>query len=264
MSLIKDFIHRVMDVPRPLHTLSDGSSLRIMSAKELIRIPIWKGNRIIDQTHVDTIKASIKGNVKALDFGYRIVSLMVDDAGGNQVRELFVIDGQHRHRVLYDYFHENVCVEDFPIVIIEKEVHQESDIISYFKKLNTQMAIPWKSDPSMIANQYIGAVEAIFKKDKKPLLRPGATKRPYLSVEKLREALLEVCKRGLLGEGADDVRSFVERVVAYNARALKDADMSILSAKKGDADIIQKAADLKFMLAVDLGLGWVSQCASSS
>ena len=262
MSIIKDFIHRVMDVPKSLHKLSDGSSLRIMGAKELIRIPIWKGNRIIDQSHVDTIKNSIKGNVRALDFGYRIVSLMVDDAGGNQVRELFIIDGQHRHRVLYDYFHENICVEDFPIVIIEKEVQQESDIIAYFKKLNTQMAIPWKSDPSMIANQYIGAIEGVFKKDKKPLIRSGATKRPYLSIEKLREALIDVCKRGLLGEGADDVRSFIERVVAYNARSLKDADIASLSAKKGDADIIQRAAALKFMLAVDLNLGWISECAA--
>ena len=247
--------------PVNLHTLHDGSIVRLIQAKELIRIPIWKGNRIIDQAHVDTIKTSIK-DIKSLDFGFRIVSLAVEDAGGNRVRELFIIDGQHRHRVLTDYFTETVCAEDFPIVVIEKQVADESEIISYFKKLNTQMAIPWKSDPNIIANQYIQALQDEFNNGKsqaKKLIRAGATKRPYLSSDKLREVLLDLCKRDVLKEG-DAVKEFVTRVVAWNTAAVAGADMAALEAKK-DSDLIQRAAGLKFMLGVDLKLAWLATCA---
>ena len=252
----------ILKEPLSLHTLHDGSSVRIIQAKELIRIPIWNGNRIINQSHVDKLKASIK-DIKALDFGFRIVSLAVEDAGGNSVRELFIIDGQHRHRVLTDYFAENMFAEDFPIVIIEKEVADESDIISYFKKLNTQMAISWKSDPNLIANQYLQALADEFNKGKsqaKKVVRSGATKRPYLSSDKLREVLLDLCKRDILKEG-EAVKEFVGRVVAWNKTAVDGADMAALESKKGDGDIIQRAAELKFMLAVDLKLGWVMRCA---
>jgi hypothetical protein len=249
----------ILKEPLSLHTLHDGSSVRLIQAKELIRIPIWNGNRIIDQTHVDKLKLSIK-DIKTLDFGFRIVSLAVEDAGGRLTRELFIIDGQHRHRVLTDYFAENMFAEDFPIVIIEKQVAGESDIITYFKKLNTQMAISWKSDPNLIANQYLQAIEGEFNKDKsqaKKVIRAGATKRPYLSSDKLREVLLDLCKRDILKEG--DAAEFVVRLVAWNKAAVAGADMAALEAK--NADIIQRAAELKFMLAVDLKLGWVMRCA---
>jgi len=252
----------ILKEPLSLHTLHDGSRVRLMQAKELIRIPIWNGNRIIDQNHVDKLKSSIK-DIKTLDFGFRIVSLDVEDAGGRRVRELFIIDGQHRHRVLTDYFAENMFADDFPIVVIEKEVTDESEIINYFKKLNTQMAIPWKSDPSLIANQYIQALEGEFNKGKsqaKKLIRAGATKRPYLSSDKLREVLLDLCKRDILKDG-DVVNEFVVRVVAWIKTAVAGADMAALEAKKGDGDIIQRAAEMKFMLAVDLKLGWVMRCA---
>jgi hypothetical protein len=245
-----------------LHTLHDGSKVRIIQAKELIRIPIWNGNRIIDQNHVDRLKSSIK-DIKTLDFGFRIVSLAIEDAGGRRVRELFIIDGQHRHRVLTDYFAENMFADDFPIVVIEKEVTDESEIISYFKKLNTQMAIPWKSDPSLIANQYIQALEGEFNKGKsqaKKLIRAGATKRPYLSSDKLREVLLDLCKRDVLKDGADAVKEFVDRVVAWNKASVAGADMAALEAKK-DSELIQRGAELKFMLAIDLRLGWLVSCA---
>jgi hypothetical protein len=252
----------ILKEPLSLHTLHDGSSVRIIQAKELIRIPIWNGNRIIDQTHVDKLKASIK-DIKTLDFGFRIVSLAVEDAGGRLTRELFIIDGQHRHRVLTDYFTENLFAEDFPIVIIEKKVADESEIIAYFKKLNTQMAISWKSDPNLIANDYLQAIEGAFnngKTEAKKLIRAGATKRPYLSSDKLRQVLVDLCKRDVLKEGADAIKEFLARVVALNKEAVAGADMAALEAKK-DSDLIQRAAELKFMLAIDVKLGWVMRCA---
>lgn len=60
-----------------LATLHDGSVLKIIRAKQLINIPIWKGNRIIDMKHVDELAAAVGENVKRLDFNYRIVTLHV-------------------------------------------------------------------------------------------------------------------------------------------------------------------------------------------
>lgn len=68
-----------------LHTLYDGSEVRVMGAKELIKVPVWNGNRIIDGGHVQRIKSSLGSRVQKLDFGYRIVTYDENDAGGNTV-----------------------------------------------------------------------------------------------------------------------------------------------------------------------------------
>jgi hypothetical protein len=44
-----------------------------MSARALIRIPIWKGNRIIDLEHVKNIKDSVDYRAYLLDSGYRTI-----------------------------------------------------------------------------------------------------------------------------------------------------------------------------------------------
>ena len=56
-----------------IHTYSDGSKLFKMSALALIRIPIWKGNRIIDLEHVKNIKESVNYNAYFLDSGYKTI-----------------------------------------------------------------------------------------------------------------------------------------------------------------------------------------------
>jgi hypothetical protein len=245
-----------------LHTLNDGSVLKLISAKELVAIPIWNGNRIIDKAHVDTIKASVKDNIKALDFGFRIVTYVVTDPNGLLVKESKIIDGQHRHRVLRDYFLENYFQEDFQIVVLDKEVTSESEKITYFKQLNTQLPIAWKSDPAMVTNEYIKALEAKFNTKKESMIRDKSTKRPYLSVEKVREEFQKIFKvKGVASESPEDINAFVERVVALNERLIQGADMAILqSGKKETMDIIQKAAAKKFMLAVDPKLKWISLC----
>lgn len=245
-----------------LHTLHDGSTLKLISAKELVAIPIWNGNRIIDQAHVDTIKASVKDNIKSLDFGFRIVTDVVTDPNGLLVKESKIIDGQHRHRVLRDYFLENYFHEDFQIVVLEKELTSESEKITYFKQLNTQLPIAWKSDPAMVTNEYIKALEAKFNTKKESMIRDKSTKRPYLSVEKVREEFMKIFKvKGVASESSEDIKAFVERVATLNERLIQESDMAILQAgKKETADLIQKAVAKKFMLAVDPKLKWISEC----
>ena len=60
-------------IPKMLHTLHDGSHVRLMKARELVAIPVWNGNRTIDHKHVETIKDSLY-DIKHIDFGFRIVT----------------------------------------------------------------------------------------------------------------------------------------------------------------------------------------------
>jgi hypothetical protein len=196
--------------------------------------------------------------VKKLDFGYRIVTYDERDAGGNKITSSCVIDGQHRHKVLYDHFHASLCEADFPVVILEKKVSCESEIITYFKELNNQMPILWKTDPNMVANEYIRELSLVFNTKKETLIRPKSTTRPYLSVEKLREAL--VASADSMKESPEDIKAFVARVIQHNLKAVEHSGLSIALAKKGQGDIIQKAANHKFMLAVDPRLPWIAEC----
>ena len=241
-----------------LHTLHDGSEVRIMGAKELIKVPVWNGNRIIDGGHVQRIKSSLGPKVQKLDFGYRIVTYDEKDAGGNTVTSSCIIDGQHRHRVLCDFFQDSLCEPDFQVVVLEKKVKCEGEIITYFKELNNQMPILWKSDPNMLANEYINALTAVFNLKKEVLIRPKATTRPYLSAEKLREELRRVGQ--LLKESPEEIKGFVEKVLRWNAKAMEESSLNITFAKKGQGEIIQKAASHRFMLAVDPKLPWVEAC----
>lgn len=242
-----------------LHTLHDGSQVRVMYARELVAIPVWNGNRTIDHTHVETIKASLH-DIRALDFGFRIVTCMVEDAGGNIIKESKIIDGQHRHRVLTDHFQDNFCADDFPVIVLEKAVATEAEIITYFRRLNTQLPIVWKSDPAMVANEYIKALELRFNTKKERFIRSGATKRPYISADKIREKFLEVFKRkGIASESHQAINVFIQRVGTWNEKETKASELILLQDRK-DKDIIQKAADKKFMLAVDAKLGWISEC----
>lgn len=237
-----------------LHTLHDGSNLRVMDVKELISIPVWKGNRIINHDHVENIKRSVGNNIKKLDFGFRIVTYEEKDAGGNLIKNSCVIDGQHRHKVLTDHFNTTLCEQDFPVIVLERFIKDESEIITYFKELNNQLAIPWKSDPNILANNYIHALCLAFNQ-KETLIRQKTTTRPYLSTEKLREKLVEI---GGLCESPEMVRAFVERVRAYNEKELKEAHMLAMYSK--NPGIIEKAHTHKFMLAVNTCLPWIKEC----
>jgi len=242
-----------------LHTLHDGSHVRLMNARELVAIPVWNGNRTIDHNHVETIKASLH-DIKALDFGFRIVTSMEQDAGGNVIKESKIIDGQHRHKVLSDHFKENLCAEDFQIIVLEKAVSTEAEIITYFRRLNTQLPIAWKSDPAMVANEYIKALELKFNTKKEKFIRSGATKRPYVSTDKIREKFLEVFKKkGIASESPQVIKAFIQKVEQWNDKETKASEFVLLQDRK-DKDIIQKAADKKFMLAVDAKLPWISDC----
>jgi len=181
----------------------------VMRANELIGLPVCQLNRIIDSAHVARIRAAVGDEVRTLDFGYRLVRCPIVDGGGATVWAMFLVDGQHRHAVLREYFTSELCAADFDVVVIVKDVATEMEIIEYFNTLNTVKPILW-SDPNLVVNLYIQGLEAEFNKGKTVFLRKGATCRPYLSVDKLREQL--TARAGRLGAGRVAVAAFVARV----------------------------------------------------
>ena len=232
-----------------LHTLSDGSTLRIMGSRELIAIPTWKGNRVIDMTHVEQLRNAIGSNIKSLDFGYRIVTYNTVDAMGKTIQESAIVDGQHRTRVLMEYYRANPFDLEFPVVVLEKRVDSEYDVISYFNAINNSKPIKY-TDNNLIINKYIQELERVFNVKKQLAIRPKATCRPYLSADKLREQLTKYV--GQLSDSPLAAQQFALRVKEWNRQ-------QVLAASQADSELLQKAAKVEFMLAVDSRLRWIPE-----
>jgi hypothetical protein len=244
-----------------LHTYNDGSSLKVMTSRELVTLPIWKGQRILDKTHSDSIKAAVGSNVKYLDSGYSIVKYKEENADGNTVTSSYLIDGQHRASVIRDYYKDTICEADFNVTVMEKEVETETDAIEYFNKINNVKAQQWRMDPNLIINNYIGALEKVYNKNKKcPLIR-STNVRPYLCSANLREVLSNNTK--LLKNTNDAITKFVEASVKYNKELITKFSIDLTQENSKESKLKQRAVDVNFALAYDTKLKWVNILLSS-
>lgn len=244
-----------MDHSNPiLHTYHDGSTLRLTSAKALIQIPIWKGNRVKDSSHVAALKSAVGAAVQNLDKGYHVIKYKETDAAGTAVEQAYIIDGQHRATVLADYFASTLCEPDFPVTYTEIVVNNEAEAIEYFNRINNAKPIHYKEDPVLIANRYIEKLVKAFPGTKTaPLFRDKATHRPYIQTEKLRELLIV---------NVDKIKCtadvFVERAAVKNKKMLDELDLAEVAGhiKEKDKGIITKARELRFALGVDAHMAW--------
>jgi hypothetical protein len=239
-----------------MHTFHNGSVLRVCTAKELVKIPIWNGNRTLDKEHANRIRDAVGSAVTQLDSGYHIITYNEPDTTGTPVRQSYIIDGQHRAHVLREHFLSGMCEPDFPVVVTEKSVESEADAIEYFNAINNVKPQRWRTDPAILANQYIAELERTFN-GKTKFIRPN-TVRPYLSVEKLRDVLKENITN--LAQEPAAIRAFCQRVLAKNQQMLAQSDMLLLSGHK-DSRYYERASEVKFMLAVDPKLPWVAELA---
>jgi len=226
-----------------------------MKASELVSVPVWKGNRIIDSAHVAAIRSTVGSAVQSLDFGYRLVTYNAMDAAGRTILVTELVDGQHRHAVLCEHFKPPYFGTDFDVVVTVKHVDSELEIIEYFNTLNSVKSIIW-TDTNLVVNAYIAALERAFNKPKHVFIRKAATHRPYLSAEKIRE---ELKKYSALPGSKSAVEAFVGKVVAWNTERMRTAELeAALSGKSAEA--LTKAAGIGFMLAIDAKLPWIRAC----
>lgn len=243
-----------------LHTFSDGSTLSLRSVKELIQIPVWKGNRIMDRTHVANIQADIGNNIQCLDSSiFRVVTYYELDVYNNAIAQSYLIDGQHRAYILRTHFEETLCERDFVVPVIEKHVESETEAIEYFNMLNNVKPMQWEQDPRQLANKYVVALCDVFGKEKKnQKIRPGATKRPFLSADLLREVLELHVKQLKTTDSA--IARFVSKVQEWNRKKLEFFQLQLLQAGDKQARLLQSALDRGFALAYDQTLPWIREC----
>ena len=76
---------------RVIHTYHDGSVLGVMSSRRLVRLPIWKGQRIMDAGRVSEMKCAIGTRVQCLDSGYHVVKYNEDTADGRLIESVYLI-----------------------------------------------------------------------------------------------------------------------------------------------------------------------------
>jgi hypothetical protein len=244
-----------------LHTYTDGSQLFTISARALSLIPIWKGNRIVDLTHVQQIKDSIKGCINLLDSGYKIIKYTddsdityEDSKTIKTIMQSFIIDGQHRLMVLKDYFETTTFreINDFQVTVTEIRVDSETEAIEYFNRINNTRPIRFEEDINLIINKYIECLIKEFS-PKMKLFRTSATKRPFLSVDKFREALQKRADKIKLVP----IASFVEQCKSINRSIIQDLESRSLNEKDKDIKMIHKMIELEFALAWDDKFCWL-------
>ena len=240
-----------------LHQYNDGSVLKKMSARELISIPIWNGNRILDKEHASKIKEAIGNNINKLDSGYTIIRYNEDASDGRVVLSSYLIDGQHRASVIRDFYNSTICEPDFELTITEKTVESESEAIDYFNSINNVKPQYWKTDPNLLVNNYIKALELRYNKNKKSLLiRNDNTKRPYLSVGTLREVLKMNIE--FLKSNSDDINRFIDKVDKYNTKLINIFRIELTQHNAKDEKIKERMICVDFALAYDLKLRWIA------
>ena len=241
-----------------LHTYSDGSKLYKMSASSLSRIPIWKGNRIIDFKHVDNIKSSINSNGFLLDSGYKTIQYDEVDENEKTVKKTYLIDGQHRISVVNDYFENIIDAKDFPITVTEIRVDSELDAIEYFNKINNVKPIQFQEDPNLLINKYLQKLITSFPVKGK-LFRTGATKRPYLSVDKFREALT----KRFDNLKKISIEKFIKECKLMNTKIIQELEIRSLNKNDKELKIINKILELEFALAWDDKFKWLDTILST-
>lgn len=234
-----------------LHEYNDGSCLYRMSARSLCRIPIWKGNRVLDPAHVEALRSAVGTDVATLDSGYKVIRYEEEEEKGGKVKRSYVLDGQHRLRVLQDAFTVLGPEVDFIVTVTEREVASEEEAITYFNQINHAKPISYTEDDTMIANRYLSAVLRTFDGPMK-LIRQGATRRPYLSADKLREQLV----KHLSVVRTYSVEEFARLVQAVNERLVKELRENEPIDMSRNA-ITRKMLELGFALASDEKFMWL-------
>jgi hypothetical protein len=237
-----------------LHTFHDGSVLRKLSAKSLITIPIWKGNRILNTEHVTNLRKAIGTGIQLLDSGYCTIQYPELDAANNEVMQTYIVDGQHRTAVLKEYFEPPCFDPDFIVLVRQKTVKNETEAIRYFNAINNSKPQQWQHDPKLVANSYIVAMEGVFNQVKGwAALRQGATHRPFLSTDRLREQLL----LHKLNPDPEAIAACLQKLSEWNRRKCQETQLRLaMEPEAKDAKLWAKALELECMLAMDFS--WIT------
>ena len=82
-------MHQKMTSTSLLFTFADGSTLHQISARRLIAIPVWEGNRVLDEDHVTDLTRErmvdlLTGRVISLVNGGRVTLILAQGEAGEK------------------------------------------------------------------------------------------------------------------------------------------------------------------------------------
>lgn len=230
-----------------LHTYNDGTSLLKTTAKTLLLLHPWKGQRILDPSHVKDLQDGVGSNIRALDHGYALVRY-----SGEELSPHYIIDGQHRAYVLKGYFDKNPDAADFVITATQKLVGSEEEALAYFKILNTAKPMDLAEDPMQVVNACLTVILKAFNKDKKcPLIRPCVTRAPYVSADTIRNWL----QKQVLPRGYNALQALTA-LQDVNQRHLNTQELKEVFDASGEKKTFKKALELEFLLAFTREREW--------
>lgn len=236
-----------------LFTFADGSTLHQISARRLIAIPVWEGNRVLDEEHVADLTRAIK-NPHDIQGPFTVVEYP-DDEGRPQRK---IIDGQHRREVLVRHFASAEAVApDFPVLVRLHKIADHAAAISLFQAINNAKPMVYKGSPTERLHEFSEALRrhCVFDKGRTglvALIRPCSTMRPFLSVEHLEEAL----KRYKIHERADlTPQALIDHATGMNE--FYAADPAAIPGRFTQASLT-KAAELGFYLGLDPTCAWLA------
>lgn len=237
-----------------LHIYSNGSKLFRTTIRKILDVPIWKGNRILDHTHVNQIRNMLEStgtSVESLDSGYHIVEYDEEDAVGQLCSVRYLIDGQHRYEVIKQMIEP--CT-DFKVTCVIKKVQSESEVIDYFNTINHAKPIQFEEEPSVIINRFLAGIQKVFTKK---LIRTGKTVRPYISINDLRDELT----KHIASLRRLKVERFLENIQKENLNILRILELELATIENlKDKKIKESAVEHKFALGVVKGFPWILKC----
>lgn len=240
-----------------LFVTSSGAHVFALHAKELIKIPVWRGNRILDYGHVAEIKADVGDRIDFLNNStYHVARVTEMDAAGCEVTQRYIIDGQHRHQVIKMYVEANpLFAPDFQVLVCEQEFLSEVQLIEHFNMINRCKPLKPMEDENLIVNSYLQTIPFAFGAKKK-MFRSGACHRPNLSTDKLREGLkLHIARLPKTEKGIEE---FASRLKTYNDRITVDETFVLGIKSEKRRDLFEKGQKVGFVLAYDDRLPWIS------
>ena len=235
-----------------LFTFADGSTLHQISARRLIAIPVWEGNRVLDEEHVTDLTRAIK-NPHDIQGPFTVVEYP-DDEGKPQRK---IIDGQHRREVLVRHFASAEVAPDFPVLARLHKIADHAAAVSLFQAINNAKPMVYKGSPTERLHEFSEALRrhCVFDKGRTglvALIRPCSTMRPFLSVEHLEDAL----KRYRIHERADlTPQALIDHATGMNE--FYASDPAAIPGRFTQASLT-KAAELGFYLGLDPTCSWLA------
>ena len=173
-----------------LFTFRDESTLHSTSAQWLTRQPVWEANRVLDESHVAALQASIQ-DIRSIQGPFSVVTY-TDELTGHVSNR--VIDGQHRREVILRYFAAHPGAEDFPVLCRRYYITDNDAAITIFQQINFAKPMIYKGSPEERLHAILVALQRAFVSEPngagalRALIRPGCN-RPALNTEHLEAAL---------------------------------------------------------------------------